>query len=145
MLSCPGGKCIRLFLCILCMHHAEVYSNAPIHLDKQTMADTMALLQCRQALASNLRRQIQALREQDGSDKSAMPSYGTVVRYIRTLPAGCSICTILCIVAYLMVSYQQRHSNQAVVVSCAKAECTDIMCSVLTAPQHAGQSVQSCC
>ncbi|KAL0039926.1 hypothetical protein WJX77_011783 [Trebouxia sp. C0004] len=37
------------------------------------------LLEHRQALATNLRRQIQAFRAEDIGDKSAMPSYGTVV------------------------------------------------------------------
>ena len=42
-------------------------------------ADEFGML-CRQALATNLRRQIQAFRAEDTGDKSAMPSYGTVVR-----------------------------------------------------------------
>ncbi|KAL3133984.1 hypothetical protein ABBQ32_008424 [Trebouxia sp. C0010 RCD-2024] len=37
------------------------------------------LLEHRQALGANLRRQIQAFRQEETGDKSAMPSYGTVV------------------------------------------------------------------
>lgn len=137
-----------LLLCILYMRHAEEQPNTPVQLSRQAMADTVVLLRCRQALASNLRRQIQALREQDGSDKSAMPSYGTVVRYFRALPAGSSMRTMPCIVAYLVRSFQQHHSHLSCKGELCKSRvctgCTGIRCCVLIAQQHAGQVLHSC-
>lgn len=54
--------------------------GTPEHADLDTSHSLMGCC-CRQALASNLRKQILEFREEETGDKSAMPSYGTVVRY----------------------------------------------------------------